>query len=83
MADTRKKNVNWTVATPNGDVPSWERASIAVLMDIRDEMQSLNMEMRRLNALLHCPNFIEIPRILRRVRSNTANMPKAAQKAKP
>lgn len=33
MSDTRRKDVNWTIALPDGTA-TWERAAIAVLMDI-------------------------------------------------
>lgn len=64
MSDTRRKNVDWLVAEPNGQVQTWERAGIAVLMDIRDELQSLN-------RLLACPNFTGIPRTLTHIRRAT------------
>jgi hypothetical protein len=60
MADRRRANVHWDVAEENGQIPSWERVGIAVLMDIRDELQ-------RLNALLHCENFTGIPRTLKSI----------------
>lgn len=41
-----------------------DHAQLAVLMDLRDEL-------KRLNALLHCPNFIGMPAILRQVAANT------------
>jgi hypothetical protein len=60
--DRRRKNVNWNV-TDNAGI-AWNSVRdgvlLAVLMDIRDELQ-------RLNTLLHCPNFIEMPRTLRRI----------------
>jgi hypothetical protein len=55
------KNVNW-------DLPahaSYDRAKLAVLMDIRDEL-------RQLNAVFKCHNCLAIPNILRQIRSNTA-----------
>lgn len=64
MADTRKKNINWNV----GKEATWEGAQLAVLMDIRDELQ-------RLNGLLGCANFREIPRVLRTIRGNTSRLP--------
>ena len=60
----QQPNVDWTIAEADGTVPSWERAGIAVLMDIRQEL-------RRLNSLLACPNFISIPNTLRQIRRNT------------
>jgi len=62
---TRLKNVNWSPGDEAGRAPSWERVGIAILLDIRDELQ-------KLNALLGCSNFTAIPRVLRRISSNTA-----------
>lgn len=60
------QNVDWTVDTAkNGVIADWEMVRVSVLMDIRDELQ-------KLNALLHCSNFVAIPQILRRVSANTA-----------
>jgi hypothetical protein len=58
-------NVDWDLSTPSGNIASWEQVSIAVLMDIRREL-------RTLNALLACPNFATIPRTLRIISRNTA-----------
>lgn len=44
---------------------SWEEVQVAVLMDIRDELQ-------KLNNVLRCPNFMGIPWTLKRIASNTA-----------
>lgn len=61
--DMRRKNVDWQLKTnQDGSVPHQD-AHLAVLMDLRDELQ-------KLNRLLHCSNFIEIPRILRAIRRN-------------
>lgn len=65
MSDRRQKNVNWLVAEPDGNVPTCERCCLAVLMDIRDELQ-------RLNTLLSCENFLRIPHDLQQIRRNTA-----------
>lgn len=64
MSDQRYKNRNWTVAEPNQTTVSCGAAQLAVLLDIRDELQ-------RLNALLHCHNFVGIPTVLRSIRRNT------------
>lgn len=64
MTDKRKKNANWNLnVNDDGSVPQMD-AHLAVLMDIRDEMQ-------RLNRLLHCSNFIGIPRELANITKNT------------
>lgn len=60
MADTRRKDTNWKIRTnADGTVPAPD-AHLAVLMDIRDEM-------KKLNGLLHCQNFVAIPAILRQI----------------
>lgn len=64
MADQRRKNVNWRVAEVGGDIGTWERVGIAVLMDIRDELQDLN-------RLLRCDNFLSIPKALKSIQRNT------------
>lgn len=49
-----------------------ETIQCALLMDVRDEMKSVVAELKRLNGLLSCPNFTQIPTILRGIRRNTA-----------
>ena len=63
----RHKNANWNLPEPK--VETWEQASLAVLMDIRDELQSMN-------AILHCHNFMRIPQTLDEIRRNTAKKKK-------
>lgn len=58
----RHKNTSWDCTT-NGIVTNAD-ARLAVLMDIRDELQTLN-------GLLTCPNFIAIPHKLDAIRKNT------------
>lgn len=61
MPDKRHKNADWQLPTDdNGSIGTWQAVSIAVLMDIRDELQ-------KLNALLHCQNMRNIPRKLDRI----------------
>jgi hypothetical protein len=55
---------DWDLAEPNGSIGTWEKAGIAVLMDIRDEM-------RRMNSVLHCQNFLCVPQTLRDIKRNT------------
>ena len=62
--DTRHANKIWTIGEQTGNVPTWERVGIAVLMDLRDELQ-------RLNRLLACPQFLSIPSKLEAIRHNT------------
>ena len=60
--DTRYKNFVWII--PSEANPSFEGAQLAVLMDIRDELQQLN-------RLLQCSNFIDIPLMLDEIVINT------------
>lgn len=62
MADRRKFNVDWQLGDENGDNLTWTHVQVAVLMDIRRELQ-------RLNALLHCHNATSIPVTLREIRA--------------
>lgn len=69
MSDGRFKNSTFSLADDKGNIGSWEKVGIAVMMDIRDELQTLN-------RLLACPNFTGMPETLRQIRRNTANLPK-------
>lgn len=64
MADRRRKDAQWLVGDADGQVVSWDEVQVAILMDIRDEL-------KRLNAVLHCGNFLDIPRKLDRIERNT------------
>jgi hypothetical protein len=60
--DQRHKDKKWSLPTDSdGRIGSWDHVKIAVLMDIRDELQTLN-------RLLGCPNFTGIPETLRQIR---------------
>jgi hypothetical protein len=62
----RFKNVEWHLpADENGNIKTWDAAQMAVLMDIRDQLQALN-------RLFSCGNFLEIPHTLKRISHNTA-----------
>lgn len=67
----KHRNVNWNLPDK---LQTWEQVNTALLMDIRDEL-------RRLNTLLHCPNFTDIPQILRAVRKNTTKRRKPKKQA--
>ena len=64
MTDRTAPNQDWHVADEQDNVPTWERAAIAVLMDIRREL-------RNLNSMPRCPNFQAIPSELRAIRRQT------------
>lgn len=65
----RYKNVQWRLpgnehdANVNNDV-----VKQALLMDIRDELQTLNNVFR-------CSNFLSIPRVLKDIRARTGRIP--------
>jgi hypothetical protein len=68
----RKGHIDWSLPENN----SWEVIHAALLMDLRDEL-------KKLNALLGCENFIAVPRILRSIRANTTKpKPKRRKKAR-
>lgn len=55
-------NQNWSA--PAGGISTWEQAAVFVLMDIRAELQ-------RLNAVFACQNFLDVPKVLRAIKTNT------------
>lgn len=62
--DLRKKNMIWVIKENlNGSTPGMD-AQLAVLMDIRDELQALN------RIVGYC-DFLQIPRTLKRISENT------------
>lgn len=65
MARRRNRtNVDWETPESFG----WDHVLIEVLMDVREEL-------RKLNAVLACPNFLEIPQTLRTIRKHTGRLP--------
>lgn len=66
--DRRRKGENWNPAREDGSI-TWDRVDTALLMDIRDELQTLN-------RLLACRNFVGIPASLRAIQRNTKKEPK-------
>jgi len=74
MDDTRHRNREWALPTNQTGAPeTWQAVEIAVLMDVREELQNLN-------RLLRCPNFLEIPDTLRGIRRNTAKKSKSKKR---
>ena len=60
--NTGRIGVDWE--TPTGHLFEWDHVKIEVLMDIRAEL-------RRIRSVLECKNTIDIPNILRSIRTNT------------
>ena len=76
--DQRNRDVNWkTVADDNcyKHEQHYRRASLAVLMDLRDEL-------RRIRQVFECPNMLEVPHILRQIRRNTTKPAKKKPREK-
>jgi hypothetical protein len=73
VIDQRKKNYLWNVTTDDGRLCQ-DGAIVAVLMDIRDEL-------RTMNSILTCPNFTNIPNTLRSIESNTKKPRKRKKRA--
>lgn len=71
MSIRKTSGWDWTIEPGATGNYTYEQVQAAVLMDIRDELQTLN-------RLLGCQNFIEVPSILRAIRGNT--MPKRKPK---
>lgn len=65
----------WNLADKDGNVGTWEKVGISVLMDIRREL-------RTLNRLLGCVNFVNIPHTLKAIEKNTKKR-KYVRKVKP
>ena len=59
----RLKNSQWDIPDDQSGYV-WGGAQLAVLMDIRDELQTLN-------RLLGCQRFLDIPYLLRDIKRNT------------
>ena len=54
---------DWDLVDASGRIASWDHVAIAVLMDIRRELKTLN-------GIIGCQNFIAIPNILREIRNH-------------
>lgn len=67
MADRRRANINWLVAGEDQKVYSTDHAQLAVLMDIRDQLKTLN-------ALFRCSSFLDIPHKLELTRRHAARI---------
>lgn len=79
----KEKDWVWIVTKFTDSTYTWDSAQLSVLMDIRDEL-------KRLNNVLQCPNFIAVPRKLddiktelRQVRLNTRKRRKRPAVTKP
>lgn len=70
----RFKDSNWSLPQDReGNALDWKSVEIAILMDIRDEL-------KRLNGVLHCPNFLAIPQKLDTIEKNVRKPKKRRKK---
>lgn len=86
MIDKRKKGMNWAVANNEGKTLSWDEVQVAVLMDLRDELQAMKGVLFAVSnklSVLQCPNFLAIPHTLKRISRNTAKRKKPRALGKP
>lgn len=67
----RHKNGQWDLHDP---VKIWDEVHAALLMDIRDELQTLN-------RLLGCRNFTRLPFVLDEIAKNTKKPVRGKKKA--
>lgn len=79
----RFKSIEWNLLGTDKD-PTVDTQTLhsAVLMDIRDELKQANTQLRIMANVLSCSNCIDIPNILRKIKSNTANLPKVPRERK-
>jgi len=71
MSDTRQGNTNWQINPSSDGSYSYNAAHLAVLMDLRDELRSLNFMLSSINCILNCRNFKQIPSKIEAIRKNT------------
>jgi hypothetical protein len=76
----RHKDTDWNLSegTLSSDgkrtTHSWDAIHSALLMDIRDEL-------KRINSVLHCYDFLKLPRAVDSIRRNTARPKKNLRKS--
>lgn len=69
------RDTDWNV-TIDGNSWSHDQIHMALLVDIRREL-------KKLNAVFACPNFLEVPRTLRDIKRNTAKRKRPKVIGKP
>lgn len=72
MRNKKRSDADWNTPTDTGF--TWQHVEVELLMDIRDEL-------KRLNELLNCHNFIRIPTVLDSIYRNTRKPVKRKKKA--
>lgn len=64
MNDDTFPDRDWNLANKQDGKIHWDKVNLALLMDIRREL-------RKLNGVLHCKNFLAVPHKLDAIRRNT------------
>lgn len=72
----KTKDWDWGLSPDVNGKYDFPAAQLAVLMDIRDELKSLNV-------VLHCHNFLDIPHKLERIKRNTTRKRKPKAVGQP
>lgn len=72
MAEQRYKDSVWNIGQPL----TVAGGQLAVLMDIRDELKAIKVELGIIRGVINCANCRDIPKVLRTIRANTSRIPK-------
>jgi hypothetical protein len=75
--DGRSKDVRWRLNVSDQGTVSTNDAQLAVLMDIRDELQAANRTLNAIERQVCCRNATAVPRILRKIEENTQRKSRA------
>jgi hypothetical protein len=74
----RHKDANWNLTGPK--IGTWDEVKAALLMDVRDELKEVNQQLRNLNSIFNCSNFLSIPRVVAEISHNTKKTKRKAAK---
>lgn len=72
----KTKDWEWGISPSDRGTYGYEQAQLSVLMDIRDEL-------KRLNGVLQCPNFVAVPAKLDQIIRNTKKKRRKRAVGKP
>jgi hypothetical protein len=64
-----KRNVSWAFWKYDDGSLNMETVNAIILLDIREELKTLN-------RVFACQNFLQVPKVLRDIRRNTTKKPK-------
>lgn len=83
--DQRQRDKNWNVYTSDNHYLHelhYQAATLATLLDIRDELRRIREVQNVLNTRLNCAETFSIPRSLARIAKNTTKRTRV-RKVKP